>query len=118
MSNKSVPIGPGPGGLYAGLAWGTAQGSQDAAHELASELAETKAKLLRALAAREGAQAVTNGIIDELTAEEAGGKDVRRLSDPKNRDARIQYREDAEEDALRRLSGGTLRMKRTTSRGK
>lgn len=118
MSNKNVPIGPGPTGIYAGLAWGAAAGARDAAADLAQELAETKASLLRALASQEGSQTLANEIIGELAAEAAGQKNVRRLSDPKNRDARIQRREDVEEDALKRLSGGTLRMKRTTPRGK
>ena len=111
-------IGPGAGGLMAGLAWGKIRNAQDSENEMAEELAKTRERLMRASAGANASQSVTNAIVTELADEAAGTLKVRRLSDPKNRTARVQFHEDVEEAELTRLSGGKLTLKRETKRGR
>ena len=110
-------IGPGSGGLMAGLARANIRNAQGDVTDLANQLAKTRELLTRAVATADARQAVTNEIVRELAAAEDGKLTTRRLSDPKNKAARVQFREDAEEDHLNRLSGGKLTLKRETKRG-
>jgi hypothetical protein len=112
MSTKQPPpIGPSVGGLVAGLAWGRVRGTEGSAVTVAGELAATRERLLRASASAEAQQALANAIVDELADLEAGRISAaeRRLSDPKNRAARVAHVVKVEDKALQRLGGGKPR---------
>lgn len=76
--------------------------------DLKRQLEATREQLLRANAAALAQQSLANTMLNELKAEEAGQRTARRLSDPGNRDARVAHVVLAEEEHLKRLSGGHL----------
>lgn len=78
---------------------------------------ELNRKLIAAEAAKEGYAALTNAIVSEIKAEAAGDLKERRLSDPGNREARVHYKQDVEDDAMRRLSGGAMSIHKTYPNG-
>jgi hypothetical protein len=110
--------GPGIGALV-GIAWGSALTDRDVAKErqrLLDQSREKEANALAQTAQKNAVRAVANAIIGELAAEERGLPVVRRLSDPKNVDARAEDFIDTADAELHRLSSGRLSFSRESIR--
>lgn len=110
-----VPIGPGAGGLLAGIAAGRLANARDDIEDLEFELMEANARHSRALANAKGFSTTLRAVMGEIRAADAGTLKARTVSDPGNRDARVLMFDNAAEDELKRLNP-RLRYERSSVR--
>jgi hypothetical protein len=103
-------------GTAIGLAWAEAD-AKDQKHSqdlerIRQELLQKSKTVLYQTAFKHAAADVLEEIVDELRQDEAGALEQRRMSDPKNAEARNEAYAQAAAKHVTRLSGGKVRMSR------
>lgn len=105
--------GPSEGALF-GLAWAEGKNSKDFANErerLQRELAAARRVHVGAISQHNAATCLLNATVQELVDEQAGILEVKRFSDPDNRQDRVEAFIATAEGQLNRLSEGALQFR-------